>query len=79
LGREAEAVPRRVAVDLPLFEPVRLELDRALPDEPFLLVDLFVLEPPLDELLLEDRVVSAIVYRLTCFRASSAFRAGGPL
>jgi hypothetical protein len=30
-----------------------------------LLVDLFVLELPLDELLLEDRVVCAILYRLS--------------
>lgn len=68
--READVVLRRDREDaeLPLFERVRPELDRALldePEEPFLLVDLFVLELPLDELLLEDRVVCAILYRLS--------------
>ena len=68
--------------ELPLFERVRPELDRALldePEEPFLLVDRFVLELPLDELLLEDRVVCAILIASLGFRASCAFRAGGPL
>jgi hypothetical protein len=64
--READVVLRRNRedVELPPFELLGLELDRALldePEEPFLLVDLFVLELPLDELLLEDRVVCAIV------------------
>jgi hypothetical protein len=64
--READVVLRRDREDgeLPLFERVRPELDRALldePEEPFLLVDLFVLELPLDELVLEDRVVCAIL------------------
>jgi hypothetical protein len=73
---------------LPLFELfgldelVRRELERPVADEPFLLVVLFVLEPVLDLLLLEDFVVCAIVYSpLFCsplgFRASCAFRAGG--
>jgi hypothetical protein len=74
--READVVLRRDREDaeLPLFERVRPELDRAFlddralldePEEPFLFVDLFVLELPLDELLLEDRVVCAICYRLS--------------
>jgi hypothetical protein len=65
------AVPDRLP-----FEVVRLELDRAVLDDPFPLVDLFVLEP-LDELRLEDRVVCAIVLASLGFRASSAVRAGG--
>jgi hypothetical protein len=78
--READVVLRRDREDaeLPLFERVRPELDRALldePEEPFLLVDFFVLEP-LDELLLEDRVVCAIFIASLGFRASCAFRAG---
>jgi hypothetical protein len=82
--READVVLRRDREDaeLPLFERVRPELDRALldePEEPFLLVDLFVLELPLDELLLEDRVVCAICIASLGFRASCSFRAGGPL
>jgi hypothetical protein len=81
---EADVVLRRdrEAGELPLFERVRPELDRALldePEEPFLLVDLFVLELPLDERLLEDRVVCAILIASLGFRASCAFRAGGPL
>jgi hypothetical protein len=59
--REAEPLLRREAVVLLLFEPLRFELDRAFPDEPFLLVDLLVLELLLDDLLLEDRVVWAIL------------------
>jgi hypothetical protein len=81
--READVVLRRDREDaeLPLLERVRPELDRPLdePEEPFLLVDLFVLELPLDELLLEDRVVCAILIASLGFRASCAFRAGGPL
>jgi hypothetical protein len=81
--READVVLRRdrEEAELPLFERVRPELGRALldePEEPFLLVDLFVLEP-LDELLLEDRVVCAILIASLGFRASCAYRAGGPL
>jgi hypothetical protein len=58
------------------FELLR-RVERAFRDDPFLLV-LFVLELPPDELLLEDRVVCAIVSRLSsAFRASSVFRAGG--
>jgi hypothetical protein len=49
------AVPDRLP-----FELVRLELERAVLDDPFPLVDLLDLEP-LDELRLEDRVVCAIV------------------
>jgi hypothetical protein len=79
--READPLLRREDVDLPPFEDVRLEEDelvrlvfaRALPDEPaFLLVDLFVLEP-LDELLLEDRVVCAIVLASLGFLAGALF------
>jgi hypothetical protein len=73
LGREADAL-----LDLPAVDPVRFELDRALPDEPFLLVALF--EPPLEELLLEDFVFCAIDIAslgLLAFLASCAFRAGG--
>lgn len=63
--RELDVVLRldREDAELPPFELVRLEPDRALldePEEPFRLVDLFVLEPPLDELLLEDLVVCAM-------------------
>lgn len=58
LGREADGFRLRELEDLPELEPARFELDRALPDEPFLLVDLF--ELPLDELLLEDCVFCAI-------------------
>jgi hypothetical protein len=71
LRRDADVVFRRELVELPPFElvrldePVRPELERLVADEPFLLVDLFVLEPLLDELLLEDRVVCAIVLRLS--------------
>jgi hypothetical protein len=66
LRRDADAVFRRELGELPplelvrLDEPVRPELERPVPDDPFLLVDLFVLEPVLDEFLLEDRVVCAI-------------------
>jgi hypothetical protein len=70
-------VRRRDAVDLLPLEPVRFELDRAFPDEPFLLVDLFVPELPLDELLLEDRVVCAIVIAFLGFLAGRAIRGGG--
>jgi hypothetical protein len=64
LGREADAFRLRELEELreledpPAVEPARFELDRAFPDEPFLLVDLF--EPPLEELLLEDFVFCAI-------------------
>jgi hypothetical protein len=81
--REVDLVRRRADVELPPFELVRLDevarpdVDRALPEEPFLFVDLFVLEPPLAELLPEDRVVCAIVLASLGFRASCAFRAGG--
>jgi hypothetical protein len=47
------------------LELVRRELERPVADEPFLLVVLFVLEPVLDLLLLEDFVVCAIVIRLS--------------
>jgi hypothetical protein len=50
---------------LGLDELVRRELERPVADEPFLLVVLFVLEPVLDLLLLEDFVVCAIVVRLS--------------
>jgi hypothetical protein len=66
LRRDADVVLRRELVELPLFElvrldePARLELEPPAADEPFRLVVLFVLEPVLDELLLEDRVVCAI-------------------
>jgi len=89
LRRVADVVLRRELVELPLFEvvrfdePDRLELERPVVDEPFRLVDLFVLEPPLDELLLEDsclrHCVFASLFDLPGFRASCAFRAGGPL
>jgi hypothetical protein len=81
LRRVADVVLRRELVELPLFEvvrfdePDRLELERPVVDEPFRLVDLFVLEPPLDELLLEDRVVCAIVFSplsLTCLASVPA-------
>jgi hypothetical protein len=59
-----EACRALVELDLLRLEPVRLveplERDREFPDAPFLLVDLFVFERPL-ELALEDRVVCAIV------------------
>ena len=64
MGREADAFRLRELEELreledrPAVEPARFELDRAFPDEPFLLVDLF--EPPLEELLLEDFVFCAI-------------------
>jgi hypothetical protein len=70
-------VLRRDAVDLRPFELVRRELDRAFPDEAFLPVDLLVLELALDELLLEDRVVCAIVIAFLDFSAGCAIRAGG--
>ena len=84
MGREADAFRLRELEELreledpPAVEPARFELDRAFPDEPFLLVDLF--EPPLEELLLEDFVFCAIDIAslgLLAFLASCAFRAGG--
>ena len=51
----------RDAPDRPPVEPLRLELDRELPEEPFLLVALFELERLRVDRLLEDRVVWAIV------------------
>jgi len=84
--RDLELVRRREAVELPLFELVRLdelarpEVDRALlPEEPFLFVDLFVFEPPLDELLLEDRVVCAIVLPLLASMPAALFAPAGLL
>jgi hypothetical protein len=65
------------AVDRPLGEPLRFELDRALPEEPFLLFDLLELERLRVDRLLEDRVVWAMVIASLGFRASSTFRAGG--
>ena len=78
--READA-PRR-AVVLLAFELLRrvldrAVLDRALPDDPLLFVDLFVLEFPRDVLLLEGRVVCAIISRLSWLSVPAAFRAGG--
>jgi hypothetical protein len=69
---------RRDAVDLPFVEPLRLELDRAFPEEPFLLFDLVELERLRVDRLLEDRVVWAMVIASLGFRASCAFRTGGP-
>jgi hypothetical protein len=71
---DRDALPRFELLGLEL---VRRELERPVADEPFLLVVLFVLEPVLDLLLLEDFVVCAIVIRLSDFRASCAIRAGG--
>jgi hypothetical protein len=59
--READVPLRREAPDRPPVEPLRLELDRELPEEPFLLVDLFELERLRVDRLLEDRVVWAMV------------------
>ena len=77
LRRDPEVVLRRDAVDLRPFEPVRRELDRAFPDEALLPVDLLVLELVFDVLLLEDRVVCAIVIAFLDFIAGCAIRAGG--
>jgi hypothetical protein len=70
-------VRRLDAVVLLAFELLRRVLDlalldRALPDDPLLFVDLFVLEFPRDELLLEDRVVCAIVSRLSWLSVPAA-------
>jgi hypothetical protein len=59
--READVPLRREAPDRPPVEPLRLELDRELPEEPFLLVDLFELERLRVDRLLEDRVVWAMI------------------
>jgi hypothetical protein len=75
--RDGDAGRRPEAVDLRLFDPVRLVLDRAFPDEPFLLVDLLVREPPLDELRVEDLVVCAIVIAFLGLLAGRAIRSGG--
>jgi hypothetical protein len=71
--READAL-RRLDVALFAFELLRwvldrAVLDRALPDDPLLL---FVLELPRDELLLEDRVVCAIISRLSWLSVPAA-------
>ena len=58
--READVLLRD-APDRPPVEPLRLELDRELPEEPFLLVALFELERLRVDRLLEDRVVWAMV------------------
>ena len=58
--READVLLRD-APDRPPVELLRLELDRELPEEPFLLVALFELERPRVDRLLEDRVVWAMV------------------
>jgi hypothetical protein len=67
--RDAAVERLREAVDRPFedrvllrpeFERVPPELERVRRDEPLLLDDLFVLELPLEELLLEDRVCCAI-------------------
>jgi hypothetical protein len=74
--READVPLRREAPDRPPVEPLRLELDRELPEEPFLLVDLFELERLRVDRLLEDRVVWAMVIASlgVGFLASCAFR-----
>src|SRR4029450_2454773 len=74
--READALPRLDAVLL-AFELLRrvldrAVLDRALPDDPLLFVDFFILELPRDELPLEDRVVCAIVSRLSWLSVPAA-------
>jgi hypothetical protein len=58
--READVLLRDDP-DRPPVEPLRLELDRDLPEEPFLLVALFELERLRVDRLLEDRVVWAMV------------------
>jgi hypothetical protein len=74
---EADALRRLDAVVLLAFELLRrvldrAVLDRALPDDPLLFVDFFVLELPRDELPLEDRVVCAIVSRLSWLSVPAA-------
>jgi hypothetical protein len=59
--REPDVLLRRDAVDPRLLEPLRLELDRALSEEPFLLFDLLELERLRLDRLLEDRVFWAMV------------------
>jgi hypothetical protein len=75
--READAPRRLDAVVLLAFELLRRVLDRAVldrafPDDPLLFVDLFVLELPRDGLLLEDRVVCAILPRLSWLSVPAA-------
>jgi hypothetical protein len=75
--READALRPLAAVVLLAFELLcrvldRALLDRALPDDPLLFVDLFVLEFPRDELLPEDRVVCAIISRLSWLSVPAA-------
>jgi hypothetical protein len=64
---DREVLPRPFEL-LGLDELVRREVDRPVADEPFLLVVLFVLEPVLDLLLLDDFVVCAIAIRLSFVR-----------
>jgi hypothetical protein len=78
--REPDVLLRRDAVDLPFVEPLRLELDRAPPAEPFLLFDLVELERLRVDRLLEDRVVWAMgLSPHLAFLASCAFRTGGSI